>query len=644
MARKIFEGTNIKAYGFPSIGFEQYRVESGLDQRLNQLLSFATGKTEDVSKIKAYEYAAENPLKVSQYLNADPQKRLELLPKGSNVYDATVRAAQVNFMAADVQMAASKKMSELEMNATTFNYSEDQYMGELNAIVEGYTKSFLEIDAEGAVTVKAKLATMANTSYNSFLSTKIKENKAIKDSVTKEYATESVNNIAKSFVAYGPTVKIYDDTDPDNPILEREITIDEHLNLEKDRVKAELILKGYKNIDTWSSDWDKEVIKQKMNFLTTFYDQPDIKEDAEDAVKIVDEVTSGNFNGNKGMQQIYNSLPENEQREFRKQAREFRDLIIADEEKREKAKEIDNGTVVSNMKIDYYQAKLDNDYPTAKKIVDEMKKIDKDVAVELIKDLEEEETAGGFIDPEIYLGLEIDLVSGTLSNEDVNAQWNDRKITSKQKSFLILGIEKRKSAAFKTADAQLKKAIGYPETDLVVLDENKATDEKFEVYRIASGKLYEHYINNPGISVKELRDFAATLVDDQTVINERKILIQKSENSLLNYKTTSGKLFSLASPEFIKFVKASDPDLNNITTFTVSKTFLYSSDNLRSLKRIIQNIKMIPEGGMIEDKFDFGTGLRDETISRPGNMTNDDIDLMIGEIDKLIGLYEREGR
>ena len=255
----------------------------------------------------------------------------------------------------------------------------------------------------------------------------------------------------------------------------------------------------------------------------------------------------------------------------------------------------------------------------------------------------------GFVDTQILFtfvksGALRHLESGSLSIEDVNAQWKDRKITSKQKSFLILGIEKRKSAAFRTADAQLKKAIGYPETDLVVLDENKATDEKFEVYRIASGKLYEHYINNPGISVKELRDFAATLVDDQTVINERKVLIQKSENSLLNYKTTSGKLFSLASPEFIKFVKASDPDLNNITTFTVSKTFLYSSDNLRSLKRIIQNIKTIPEGGMIEDKFDFGFGFRDETISRPGNMTNDDIDLMIGEIDKLIGLYEREGR
>mgnify|MGYP001409432104 CR=1 FL=1 len=48
------------------------------------------------------------------------------------------------------------------------------------------------------------------------------------------------------------------------------------------------------------------------------------------------------------------------------------------------------------------------------------------------QDLEEEETAGGFIDPEVYLSLEIDLVSGSLSNEDVNAQWKNRKITTWQ--------------------------------------------------------------------------------------------------------------------------------------------------------------------------------------------------------------------
>ena len=644
MARKIFEGTNIKAYGFPDVGFEQYRVDAGLDKRLNQVLEFSVGKIETESKVKAYNYAASNPLTVSQYLNADPQKRLELLPKGTNVYDATLRAAQVNFMATDIQIAASKKMSQLEMNATTYNYSEDQFEDELNAIVEGYTKSFLDIDAEGAVTVKAKLATMANTTYNSFLSTKIKENKLIKDSVTKDYATESLNSISKSFTAYGPTVKIYDDTDPDNPILEREITIDEHLKLQKDKIRTELIIKGYKNIDTWSADWDKEVIKQKMNYLTTFYDQPDVEEDAEDAVKLVSEVTSGNFNGNKGMQQIYNSLPENEQKEFRTQARAFRDSIIKDEEQKEKAKEVDNASVVSNMKIKYYEAKLDNDYLAAKKIVDDLKTIDSNAAEELLKDLVEEETAGGFTDTQKYLDLEIDLVSGKLDQKAIDDAWKERKITWKEKSYFVLAVEKRKSAAFKEADSQLKKAIGYPDGQILVMDENKANDEAFETYRIASGKLYQWYLNNPGASVKELTDYAATLVESQSVINQRKIQIQKSENNIKSFKMQNGSTFQLSSPELLKFIKTQDERFKNLTSFTVVGEFLGSSEKLRNLKIIIQNIKVIPEGGKFEDKFDFGTGLRDETITRPGNITNNDIDLMVQEIDKLIGMYERDGK
>ena len=54
----------------------------------------------------------------------------------------------------------------------------------------------------------------------------------------------------------------------------------------------------------------------------------------------------------------------------------------------------------------------------------------------------------GFVDTQILFtfvksGALRHLESGSLSIEDVNAQWKDRKITSKQKSFLILGIEKR---------------------------------------------------------------------------------------------------------------------------------------------------------------------------------------------------------
>ena len=60
-------------------------------------------------------------------------------------------------------MAASKKISELELNANNMDMDVETFEAELNSIVDGYTQSFLEIDGEGAVTVKAKLATMAHT-------------------------------------------------------------------------------------------------------------------------------------------------------------------------------------------------------------------------------------------------------------------------------------------------------------------------------------------------------------------------------------------------------------------------------------------------------------------------------------------------
>ena len=58
--RKVFEGLNVKAYGFPTIGFEQFRVQSevqsNLDARINNVLKFAVGKVERHPKIDAYEY------------------------------------------------------------------------------------------------------------------------------------------------------------------------------------------------------------------------------------------------------------------------------------------------------------------------------------------------------------------------------------------------------------------------------------------------------------------------------------------------------------------------------------------------------------------------------------------------------------
>ena len=148
---------------------------------------------------------------------------------------------------------------------------------------------------------------------------------------------------------------------------------------------------------------DKEVIKQKVNYLTTYYDKPGEEISASEAVELAKGAKTGLFNGNKDYQKIYNSLPEKEQIAFRKQVRDFRDNIITDKEKEEKAKEADYATIIQNQKIAYYEAKLDNDYATAKKIVEEIGKYSGKVKEELLIDLEKEETSGGFTDPKMYL-------------------------------------------------------------------------------------------------------------------------------------------------------------------------------------------------------------------------------------------------
>ena len=85
--------------------------------------------------------------------------------------------------------------------------STDEFEQELNSIVNGYTQSFLEIDAEEAVTVKTKLATMAHTSLNSYSATNLKKLKAIKDATITEYATDTVNKIAKTMMKLQMVVK-----------------------------------------------------------------------------------------------------------------------------------------------------------------------------------------------------------------------------------------------------------------------------------------------------------------------------------------------------------------------------------------------------------------------------------------------------
>ena len=635
--RQVFKGINAQYFSpTVSLGQEQQVQASGysnLAQNIDRTLRFAIGKVEKESEIAAYEYAASNPLTVSQYLNADPTERSKLLPKGTNKYKSVLRNAQVNFMATDMAMSASKAISDLEMEATTFEMPSEQFETRLNAIVNGYTQAFLDIDAEGAITVKAKLATMAHSSYNSYLSNSIKRAKEIKTAVVTNYAQESINEIAKDVNGYMGKIKIYHDFDDE----EKTISIDDHLKQKKQIKMNELVIKGYKDIDTWSTKWDAEVIKQKQNVLSTYYDTPDVQETATQAIDMYDEAEKGTFGGNTNLQEIYASLPQNEKEAYLEKveswAKEVRDNITAKED----ARVADATGIIKDTRVKYYEAKLDGDYVAAKQHLDAMKNVDKDEYEKLIKDFDTSIDDGAFTDADEYDRLETLLIRDQLTDIDVDDAYSKRKITSKQRSEFKLAIDKRKTSTFTKADAYMKKAIGYEDTRISIGD----SDEKnmaFERYRIKSNELYDYMINNPGISSGELMAKAKEIVADRQVDADITVKINTLRTKISSNNKAYGG-FSLMNNNFLKYMRAHDETIKTMNDF--SSNYFGSAENIDKLIVALRSIQKIPEGGSI--KVDVPDKWFDEEVKRPFNISDDNLDKVIADVKALKDLYNQQG-
>ena len=178
--RKIFKGNLVRGVNIPNIGFENFRVSSSgfdnLSRRLDIIKNFAVDQGERIAIEEGKEYAAENPISIQQYLDANPKER-EKLVKGDKItsYGRSIRAAQISMLSTNIAIDADKKMQDFKIVAVSSDMSSDEFELGLNAIVKGYSDGLASIDADAAVTVKAKLATAANTMYTSYLDKKIKD-------------------------------------------------------------------------------------------------------------------------------------------------------------------------------------------------------------------------------------------------------------------------------------------------------------------------------------------------------------------------------------------------------------------------------------------------------------------------------------
>jgi hypothetical protein len=499
----------------------------------------------------------------------------------------------------------------MDMDVETFE-------AELNSIVDGYTQSFLEIDGEGAVTVKAKLATMAHTSLNGYYDKKIKLAKDIKDATVKDYAGTTINEVGKIIQANGAFFEIYDDVD--GVVVKQ--SVDEHLAKEKNRIKLELLVKGYKDIDGWSADWDAEIVKQKQMYLDGYYITPDVQESVKQANDMYDEAESGNFGGNQNMQEIYKSLDNKEKDAYLDKVEEWKDGVANKKKDRDEALAIDQTNLIKNTNIKFHEAIVENDYEKALEAVNDMKDIPGagDAYIAILKDFETKEEGGAFTDPLVFDKLEEMLILGTITNLDIDEAYAARDITAKQRSDFKIAKDKRLTSTFKEADAYLKKAIGYEDTRITIGDSEEKT-KAFERYRVKSIELYEYFLNTPDVTANELIAQAKEIVGKTTAEQDAKVKILNLRREI---KTTKYGQFTMNSNAMYAYAKKLG--LTEVKTKSEFDRLFTTVDGVSTIISVLDSIKLIPEGG--ERKIDVEGSFFDKTVTRPLSITNDNIDIL----------------
>jgi len=274
--RKTYPGGLVRGAAIPSISFPQFQVvQSGMDSlnnKLNQLNNFALKKVDKEMEDAGIKYAAENPISTDQFLDANPDEKNKMLKgKKGTTYGDAIRATQLSLLTSQITMKASNDFANLKTLAYAKDMDLETFTTELNAIVNGYSDSLLEVDGEASIVANAKLATTANTYLTSYSDKLLKDYKNMKDATVLIYSNQSIELIA-DIVKGGAEQSI---NGPDNKPLMGEdgkqikLSLDDILKLRKEEKQQELIVNGISKSDllAWSKDWDARVIREKANFL-----------------------------------------------------------------------------------------------------------------------------------------------------------------------------------------------------------------------------------------------------------------------------------------------------------------------------------------------------------------------------------------
>ena len=613
MARKVFRGGLVKAVNIPAAGgdteFRQLAAGSNdIANRLDTVFRFAVKEAESVSIKEGTKFAADNPLSLNDYINANPQQRKDMLQGDDfTAFGQAIRIGQVNSLATDMAIAAQNQFVNLKIKARTEGLDLDTLQESLDALVNGYTAAMNDVDGEAALTVKSKLATSARTVYDSYATYLLKQHEEKQKVNAQVYGQQIIDEIP-DILSGGFNRQLYSNIDTDEPLEIKAFTVDQQLEMKKAQTLRELRNNnaGTEYINTWSKNWDAKVIQAKKDYLYSTH--IDIGGTFKEFSQRVDMFTTGKFKDNKNIKDMYESLPEDEQLAFINTLRKERQDRVTDVKDAEEAEKIDDKKFIDDRTEKFEYALQTGDRVAALEYIKEMEQYDIDTALQFRKDLSDSSKNRQMIPSLLKAELEDDLADGRLSLQTIRTLRNANIISVDDGIAYRKEIRAAQKAKLAGVNRNLRIVLGLPgEGDLTRFAKNA----KVTTYNENMKKITQFIMENPEYTPSQLEDFANSLVKTEKLID-----IQKEELRIIKLKLNEEYGFSdLGSSKFEKYFKRfGGPRFEPNESHTIAKSMEtsggieYMIRELRELREMVG--QEIPDSGIFSnDQLEIPTGM-----------------------------------
>ena len=283
------------------------------------------------------------------------------------------------------------------------------------------------------------------------------------------------------------------------------------------------------------------------------------------------------------------------------------------------------------MEFRYYEARLENNYEEAVKVIEEAKDFDADLFIVLSQQLDQDDDGGEFTEEKVLADLSNDLIiTKDLTHQKIQDAYNARDITLDQKIKLDADLETSKTDAFKIGEKYMRNEFGYSEA--TIINQSSVDRERANLYREKSNELLDWIRDNSDATATDIQAKVLDLTKsvDLKDLNAQSIKLSKSK--LKNTADGFGLKDSSWTNYFINFY---NPEYTSINS-----NFINDSEGVQLLIDELEELKDMPEGKVLKDNLIFA----DKKFSRPTikgkPVTNAQIDDIIVELNYLITLYE----